>query len=192
MPTLLLVLSASQSASGQTPHEAIILDALNVHRSHCGFAFTDPEAFLAEVQTTYPVGTFAVVTSPDSRIFRLSISTGQGRYNTQYSRYFSARHGEESCATYVLVETENMMGDPTNVAQTLEAVMTEQVGGQSVFGGQVDQYYADAMARSDVLLTDHVSYEYVFDDVLPGANAPTLSHVALGHLSLVSTRRIEQ
>lgn len=185
------VASSPAATLAQSRAEQVVVSVIDRHIDLCGQAMRDPEAFLNALPSLFPAGTYGTRTSPDGRLFRLTISTGSGQFSTKYSRYLFEDRGHENCATY-FISTEPFAPDEATAADTFQTVAAARFGASNLRGGQLPELYATYNGGTDVLEENPLNFEFLTRKVLPGGDNLTSSHVTNTYISLVTHRDLER
>ncbi|MEX0348763.1 MAG: hypothetical protein AB3N15_05000 [Paracoccaceae bacterium] len=177
------------SLQAQSSPQHVVETVIDLHLDYCGQAMDDPGAFLKALPELLPAGTFGTRTSPDGRLFRLTISTGGGKYSTHFSRYMFEDRGHENCATYLVSPDAATQSDKA-FANAFEQAAIARFGKENVRGGSLPELYASHSGGSDVLEENSLSHEFLTRNVLSDANDLTFTHVTGGYVSLVTHREL--
>lgn len=185
-----IVLAASASHAGAQDAAASAVTSLFAkHNEICAEALGNPSNFVASLSAKFPPNTFGIRKSPDGQLFRATIASGQGRFNTQYSRYLHNVRGYENCATYYQATVEPLF-DAQSIASAFENHARTKLGDAAVKGGKLPQLYGQYGTGLDALGEDPESYEYLLEGVIPGDDLLTVSNVAPSYMSLVTMREL--
>lgn len=170
-------------AQTQQTATSLIEEALNLHLTICAEALVDFEGFEASLPSTLPDGTFGVRSSEDGAVQRIFISSGDGGFDTQVSRYAFANTLRTNCATYV---ADTSMHTPQLMSETYLDVVTRAATLGRVVGGSVPSLASGWGSGSDQLEEYEGSYEFLVTGLFEGQPYITISAVAEGYFSFVS------
>ncbi|MEM6590102.1 MAG: hypothetical protein AAF641_16780 [Pseudomonadota bacterium] len=167
----------------------VVTSVLDRHIEYCEPVMSDPQGFIESLPKRLPAGTYGTRTTPDGRLFRLIISSGNGMFTTHFSRYMFENRGHENCATY-FTGLGAIAQDNATAAQAFETVVGGRIGRENMRGGQMPELYSGQAGASDILSENADSYEYLTRDVLSDANDLTTSHVTGDYVSFVTHREL--
>lgn len=159
-----------------------ITGALDYHISTCSVALANPDGFYDHVAASQPDGSFALSASPDGRVNRVAMVSGDGAYTTHLSQYLYHDVPRINCATYFSDYDGLSPIDALGTAYL--QVLTERLGSDAIVGGLVQNFYAQA--GTALLLDAGGAHEFLLHGLLDGLPVLTISAVQVGHVSFVT------
>ena len=159
------------------------------HKEICSAVMENPQLFVGRLAASAPEESYGVRTSPDGKLFRITVSSDLGQYTTTYSRYMLDNSGHEDCVTFF--QNSNAIPNGTAAADAFQQVTENLLGSDNVNGGQIAQLFPDASGQSDRLDEFSESFEFVMKGVLEDSSLITISQVSGGYVTIASGRQMK-
>ncbi|WP_425091388.1 hypothetical protein [Tropicimonas sp. S265A] len=190
--SVLSALAGAVPAPAQVPQAAAINAAqgLALFEDRCQIALFDPNAYIASVPPTLPVGGSAFAQSPDQQI--LSAHEFHNPWFVEFYISSTGTHRMLRCTAHGWSDGTHGGGlaDPDALAQQLKAALAGRADGALV-GGLMPQNFADVFNGQAVGVPSYQQHYYAGSFDWGGQDVPVWVEIHIGGLSL-TTVRIEE